>query len=98
MRTYTILFAGTVAWIWIDWDGPLPDEINDDYAKAEVLETRNPLSEDNFHEPVQSIDPLSASESYEADIYLSVISFICQSAALSYWDLSLFIIATSVPQ
>ena len=67
----------------IDWDGPLPDENDDDFAQVEVPETRNPLSEDNFRELVQSIDPLSPSESYGADIYLSVVSFISQSAALS---------------
>lgn len=66
----------------IDWDGPLPDE-NDDYAQVEVPETRNPLSEDNFHELVQTIDPLSASESYGADIYLSVVSFLSELDASS---------------
>ena len=82
----------------IDWDGPLPDENDDDYAQVEVPETRNPLSEDNFHELVWSIDPLSASESYGTDIYLSVVSFISESAASSNWDLSLLIVATSLAQ
>lgn len=96
MRTYvTILFAGKVAWIW---NGPLPDENDDDYAQVEVPETRNPLSEDNFHELVRSIDPLSASENYGADIYLSVVSFISESAASSNWDLSLLIVAKSLAQ
>ena len=96
MRTYvTILFAGTVAWIW---NGPLPDENDDDYAQVEVPETRNPLSEDNFHELVLSIAPLSVSESYGADIYLSVVSFISESAASSNWDLSLLIVAKSLAQ
>ena len=60
-----------------------PDENDDDYAQVEVPETRNPLSEDNFHELVRSIDPLSVSESYGADIYLFVVSFISESAASS---------------
>ena len=51
--------------------------------RAEVQETRNPLSEDNFCELVQRMDPLSSSESYGADIYLSIVSFISKSAALS---------------
>lgn len=66
----------------IDWDSPLPDEYDDDNAQIEVPETRNPRSEDNLRELVQSIDPLSPSESYGADIHLSVVSFISQSAAL----------------
>ena len=49
--------------------------------KAETMQES--LSQDNFHEVVQSIDRLSASESYGAGIYLFVVSFISESVALS---------------
>ena len=58
----------------IDWDGPLPAEI--DVDTVEVPETHCPLSEEQYEELIVSIDPLRVSNSYAIDIYLETIEFV----------------------
>ena len=57
----------------IDWDGPLPC---DSYDSVEVPETSQPLTEEDYQDLTDQINPLSHSSEHAIDIYLNCLSFV----------------------
>ena len=57
----------------IDWDGPLPCDLHDSVA---IPETSLPISEDDYQELLDQIDPMSYSSEHAIDIYIQCLSFV----------------------
>lgn len=57
----------------IDWDGPLSCDL---YDSVDIPETSLPLSEDDYQELTDQIDPMSYSSEHAVDIYLQCLSFV----------------------
>lgn len=57
----------------VDWNGPLPDVVDDSVA---VPETHCPLSDTDLDELKATIDPLAPSDSYGLDLFCSCKEFV----------------------
>ena len=60
----------------IDWNGPLPDE--EEVEIVDVPGIWKPLLEHDNNELSRTIPPLQDSESFGTDVYINVVSFVCQ--------------------
>ena len=60
----------------IDWDGPLPTE--DDVEAVEVIQTHNPLNDDDFMQLQLTVDPNQNSSNFGIDLYLDTLNFVQQ--------------------
>lgn len=76
VESFVLKFQGEWQEYGIDWDGPVPEEPVEDDISVEVPETSNPLSDEQFQELSNRINPLRISNNYGIDIYLEVVSFV----------------------
>lgn len=60
--------------IGIDWDGPLPDVTCDSYL--EVPNVESPLTDSDYKELCEQIDPIADSEEHEMDIYITCLEYV----------------------
>ena len=58
----------------IDWDGPLPDVTCDTHVEVSSVEL--PLTNHEYTELCEHIDPLAESSEYGIDIYLNCLQFV----------------------
>jgi len=58
----------------IDWDGPLPDVTCDSHVEVPTIES--PLTDNEYTEVCQQIDPIANSKEYGIDIYLNCIEYV----------------------
>ena len=73
----------------IDYDGPLPEDANDDTVIVPVV--RCPLTTDEIETLVNTIDPLRDDNTYGIAIYEDVLHFV--TAILnSYWLLAILLV------
>ena len=60
----------------VDWDGPIPGEVDMDVEAVLVPETNSPISQEDYDELFRTINPLRESNSYGIDIYVEVKEFV----------------------
>lgn len=75
----------------IDWEGPTPSNEwdgsspNETAGSVEVPDTRIPLSNDEYTELSQTVNPLQDSEYHGVDLYLNTLAFIAEKiSSVSY--------------
>lgn len=58
----------------IDWDGPLPDITCDSHVEVPLVES--PLTDSEYTELCEQINPIADSEEHGMDIYINCLEFI----------------------
>ena len=58
----------------IDWDGPLPNVTCDTHVEVSSIEM--PLTNREYRELCEEIDPLAESNEHGIDIYLNCLQFV----------------------
>ena len=58
----------------IDWDGPSP--LDDDDNTVEVPPINNPISDLEYDNLQQAIDPLALSNTFGIDLFISTMQFV----------------------